>query len=159
VKEENMIKSFDHFSFTVSNLEEAVNFFCNLLGLQIFVPSDIKAEGPFLTPKGKDLEELLQIPEVSLRECFLKTPDNIIMELIEYVNPKGKSIDLKTCNFGVAHVSFIVNDLEGMYRDLTKKGVLFNNRPQLNPSIGRCVCYIKGPDGITVELAEIKDKV
>jgi len=154
-----MIKSFDHFSFTVSNLEEAVNFFSNLLGLQVFVPSDIKDEGLFLSPKGKHLEELLQMTGVSIRECFLKTPDSVTLELIEYINPKGKNIDLKTCNFGVAHVSFIVDDLDKMYKDLIAKGVEFNNRPQENPLIGRSVCYIKGPDGITIELVEIRDKL
>ena len=150
-----MITGLDHFSFTVSSLEDGIHFFRDLLGMEVFVPEDLPQDaGYILNPHGKHVDDILRMTDASLKECFLKTSDNIILELIEYEYPKGKQIDLTTCNFGVAHISFFVDDLHKMYNDLTAEGVVFNNRPQEASGIGRISCYIKGPDGITIELVE-----
>jgi catechol 2,3-dioxygenase-like lactoylglutathione lyase family enzyme len=151
----HMITGIDHFSFTVSNLNEAVYFFGDLLGMTIFVPPDLPQNAGFiLFPKGKQIDEMLQMKDALLKECFLKTPDGGILELIEYINPKGHQIDLKTNNFGVAHISLFVDNMPEIFQKLSIAGVVFNNVPDFNSSIGRVACYVKGPDGITVELVQ-----
>ncbi|MGD0662986.1 MAG: VOC family protein, partial [Syntrophorhabdales bacterium] len=68
------------------------------------------------------------------------------------------TIDLNTSNPGVAHIAFGVSNIEQMYEDLSKKGVKFVNPPVWAPGNdgkGRwAVCYLRGPDGITLELIE-----
>jgi len=143
-----MITKIQHFSFTVSNLEEAVRFFHDLLGLEAT---------PIREAKGERVENLIGIPGASLRISCIITPDNGNIELIEYAAPKGKKLDLSTCNTGVAHVGLEVDDLQKAYDELTAKGVKFNYPPQWSEGgalKGWGSCYLKGPDGITLEFME-----
>jgi catechol 2,3-dioxygenase-like lactoylglutathione lyase family enzyme len=108
----------------------------------------------------EDLQKIVGIAGARLRLSLVQVPDNKNIELIEYVRPKGKKLDLKVCNAGVAHLAFVVDDIQKMYDDLSKKGVKFNNPPILvpgNDGKGRwAVCYFKGPDDIALELIEKK---
>ena len=143
-----MITGIQHFSFTVSNLDESVHFFCDLLGLEA---------GPVREVKGERVEQILGIPGVWLRICNVVTPDNGNIELMEYVAPKGARIDLKTCNVGVAHLAFVVDDIQKTYDDLTAQGVKFNHAPLwagAGALKGWGICYLKAPDGITLEVME-----
>ena len=145
-----MIKSIDHHNFTVSNIEEALHFFCDLLGM--------KANPIYEVKDNERFQAILQMPGVHFRICTIKTPDNSLIELIQYVMPRGKEIDLKTCNIGVSHIAFEVDNIEKMYEDLTKKGVKFNSPPLWGKSVigtgNWGVCYLKGPDNITFEFIE-----
>jgi lactoylglutathione lyase len=146
-----VIKSADHFSFTVSNLNDSLHFFCDLLGLK---------NTPVVELEDEDLQKIVGISGARLRLSLVQIPDNENIELIEYVKPKGKKLDLKVSNVGAAHIAFVVDDIQKMYDDLTKKGVKFVNPPILvpgNDGKGRwAVCYLKGPDDITLELIEKK---
>ena len=144
-----MIKNIQHFSFSVSNLEDALHFFCDLLGLEATPVRDVK---------GAFIEKVVQMPGAWLRISNVITPDNGQIELIQYAAPKGKKLDLKTCNVGVAHAAFVVDDIQKMYDDLTAKGVQFNNPPlpvEVGPNKGMLICYLKGPDGIALEFMEM----
>ena len=144
-----MIRSAEHFSFTVSNLEDTLHFFCDLLGLEATPIIDVEDEG---------VQKIIGMPGASLRISNVQIPDKKSIELIEYVKPKGKTIDLNTSNPGVAHIAFGVSNIEQMYEDLSKKGVKFVNPPVLvpgNDGKGKwAVCYLRGPDGITLEMIE-----
>lgn len=146
-----MIKSVEHFSFTVSNLNDSLHFFCDLLGLKATPVQDVNSE---------DVQKIIGIPGAHLRISIVQLPDNQKIELIEYVKPKGKKLDLKTCNAGVGHIAFLVDDIQKMHDDLTRKGIKFHHPPVWtagNDGKGRWgVGYIIGPDGITLELIEKK---
>jgi hypothetical protein len=92
-----MIKSIQHHSFTVSSIENALHFFCDLLGMKGNPIHEIKNNERF--------DKIVQMPGAWLRLCTIETPDNNLIELIEYVAPEGKKIDLKTCNIGVSHIA------------------------------------------------------
>lgn len=143
-----MITGIQHFSFTVSNMEEMIHFFHGLLGLEVT---------PIIEVSGEWVEEIMQYPGVLLRVCFVATPDNGNIELIEYVAPKGERVDLKTCNVGVAHISFMVDDIQKTYDDLTAKGVKFHH-PPIWPEVGLFrgwgICYLKGPDDLPLEMMQ-----
>jgi len=145
-----MIKGTEHFSFTVSNLDNTLHFFCDILGL---------TASPIAEVDNEDVQKIIKMPGARLRISIVQTPDNRKIELIEYVKPKGKRIELKTCNTGVGHIAFLVDDIQKMYDDLTKKGVKFNTPPIWtigNDGVSKWgVCYLKGPDDITLELIEI----
>jgi glyoxylase I family protein len=145
-----MIKSIQHHSFTVSSIEKALHFFCDLLGMKANPIHEIKNNERF--------DKIVQMPGAWLRLCTIETPDNNLIELIEYVAPEGKKIDLKTCNIGVSHIAFMVEDIEKMYDALSQKGVKFNNPPLWGKSVIGTgtwgVCYLKGPDDITFEFIE-----
>ena len=143
-----MAITIQHFSFTVSNMKEALHFFCDLLGFKAT---------PVREVKGERMEKLHQLPNASLLISNIITPGNGHIELLEFTEPKGKKIDLSTCNFGVAHLALLVDDIQKMYEDLSAKGVKFNCPPI--PIVSGALkgwngCYLKGPDGITLELME-----
>lgn len=149
-----MIKSVQHVGITVSNLDEALHFFRDLLGLEAL---------PFREVSGERAGTILGIPGASLRLSGVKTPDGKNVELIEYLASKGERINLKISNYGVTHISFVVDDIQKMYEDLTARGVTFISPPYWGgktiAGMDWGVCFLKGPDGISVELMQApKDK-
>jgi lactoylglutathione lyase len=144
-----MILSVEHFSFTVSNIEAALHFFHDLLGLNTT---------PVIQVESRDIQRVIGIPDALLRISIVRAPGGANIELIEYVRPAGKKIDSKPCNAGIAHIAFQVDDIEKTYRELVPKGVKFINPPIWvpgNDGKGRWgICYLKGPDDITIEIIE-----
>ena len=144
-----MIKAVEHFSFTVSKLEDALDFFCNKLGFE--ATRVMGVDHP-------DVKRIVGMPEARLRISLVKLPDDKKIELIQYIQPEGKALDLTTCNAGVAHIAFEVSDITALYKKLTGRGVTFLSPPvwtRGNDGQGQWgVCYLKGPDNITLELIE-----
>jgi catechol 2,3-dioxygenase-like lactoylglutathione lyase family enzyme len=144
-----MIKSAEHFSFTVSNIADTLHFFHDLMGLD-FTPV-VEVESP-------DIQRLVGIRDAILRVAIVHVPDGTNIELIEYVRPAGKKVDSRPCNAGIAHIAFQVDDIEKTYQELTAKGVYFVSPPVWAPGNdgkGRWgVSYLKGPDDITIEVIE-----
>ena len=147
-----MINRIEHFSFTVSNLEDSLDFFCNKLGLEAT---------PIEEVDHPDVQRIVGMPDALLRISLVKLPGDRNIELIQYIKPKGKSLDLKTCNTGVAHIAFEVSDIMNLYEDLSSQGVTFLSPPVWTRSNDGQrqwgVCYLKGPDHITFELIEKKE--
>jgi catechol 2,3-dioxygenase-like lactoylglutathione lyase family enzyme len=144
-----VIKAIEHFSFTVSNIEATLHFFCDMLGLQAT---------PVMEVKDEHVQTIVGMPDAHLRISIVHVPGGANIEMIEYVRPVGRAIDSTSCNPGAAHIAFQVDDIEKIYLDLSGKGVRFVNPPVWAPGNdgkGRWgVSYLKGPDGITVELVE-----
>ena len=107
-----MIKSTEHFSFTVSNLENSLHFFCDLLGLKAT---------PVVEVNNEDVQKIIGVPGARLRISLVRIPDNKNIELIEYVKPRCKKLDLKVGNTGAAHIAFQVDNIQKIYNDLAKK--------------------------------------
>jgi catechol 2,3-dioxygenase-like lactoylglutathione lyase family enzyme len=147
-----MIKAIEHFSFTVSSLEDSLDFFCNKLGLEAT---------PIIEADHQDVKKIVGMPEARLRISLVKLPGERNIELIQYIQPRGKSLDLTTSNTGVAHIAFEVSDITALYKKLSRHGITFLSPPvwtQSNDGPGKWgVCYLKGPDNITFELIEKKE--
>jgi lactoylglutathione lyase len=144
-----MIESVEHFSFTVSNLNDSLHFFRDLLQLEATPPIVIENES---------VRRVIGMADASLRISLVQLPDGKKIELIEYLHPKGSVCDLATCNIGVAHIAFNVSNIGKMYDELTAQGVEFVSAPVWAPgNDGKgkwAVCYLRGPDGITLEFIE-----
>ena len=144
-----MIKTTDHFSFSVSNMEKALDFFCNALGLEASSIEDVAAA---------NVRKIVGFTDARLRISMVSIPGGNRIELIQYVSPEGTPVDSTTCNPGAAHIALQVDDIEKTYKDLSGKGIKFINPPEWGPGPGGTgtwgVSYLKGPDGITVEIME-----
>jgi len=144
-----MIQSAEHFSFTVSKIETALHFFRDLMGLKA---------SPIMEVENPDVQQIVGMPDASLRISIVQVPCGPNLELIEYVRPAGRKIDSTSCNSGAAHIAFLVDDIQKMYRELGEQGIRFVNPPLWAPGndgAGKWgVAYLKGPDDITIELIE-----
>jgi catechol 2,3-dioxygenase-like lactoylglutathione lyase family enzyme len=149
--ERTMIKAVEHFSFTVSNIQAALDFFQNTLGLNAT---------PIMEVESKAVQTIVGMPGASLRISNVQVPGGPNLELVEYINIQGTKIGSETCNPGAAHIAFIVDDIQKAFIELSFKGVIFVNPPVWAPGndgSGRWgACYMKGPDDITIELIERK---
>jgi catechol 2,3-dioxygenase-like lactoylglutathione lyase family enzyme len=144
-----MITTTDHFSFSVSNMEAALDFFCNALGMEASPIEDVAAE---------NVRKIVGFPDARLRISIVSIPGGNRIELIQYVSARGALVDSTTCNPGAAHIALQVDDIEKMYKELSGRGIKFINPPEWGPGPDGTgswgVSYLKGPDGITVEIME-----
>jgi catechol 2,3-dioxygenase-like lactoylglutathione lyase family enzyme len=142
-----MISGVAHLSFTVSDLEKSLRFYSDLLGFK--VKFETERSGPVA-------DTIIGIPGVRIKIGML-TLDDFSLELIQYVAPIGKKLNLSTNNVGCAHLAFYVEDIEKVYKSLSQKGINFRSAPtQIKEGAlaGWKAVYFYDPDGITLELMQ-----
>lgn len=150
--------SYFHFSFTVSDIERSIAFYRDLLGLRLvhrmvhdqkYTSSQIGFRDALLKVALFDVSNM---PQGS-------SPSRHVLELIEYVNPRGEPQDMATNRPGAAHLALQVDDLEAEFVRLKAAGVQFRSDAPVPVTHGRhtggLTCYLRDPDGITLELIEL----
>src|SRR5260370_39645833 len=108
-----MLRGFHHMSFTVRDLERSLQFYRDLLGMSVEYYTRERST-PYLA-------EITGFPGVRMRTALLRpAPDSRqLLELIEYIEPAGISLDVRTCNAGSAHLCVITDDVQALYRQLS----------------------------------------
>lgn len=149
-----MLHDVFHFSFTVSDVEASVAWYTQVLGLEL------------VHRQRQDNEytrTLVGIPGAVLEVAQFKIPgvspglSTHMLELVEYVEPKGTERPLPTNDVGTAHIAFLVTDIHREYARLRSHGVAFRNPPveiMAGANRGGFACYFSDPDGITLELLQ-----
>lgn len=146
-----MFKSLSHFAFTVSDIETSVHWYEKVLGLRLVARQ--RQDNAYTRQMVGLADAVLEVAEFELDPRNA----NLTLELIQYVSPAGDRPSLSTANVGGAHLSFIVADIDSDYRRLVGQGVEFVSPPVgISEGInkGGRACYLKDPDGITLELFE-----
>ena len=149
-----MIIGVMHFSFTVSDIEKSVTWYTDVLGLKLVSrQSQNNKYTKILVGMSEAVLEVarFQIPNAPL------APSDHILELVQYVEPIGQVVPLKTNSPGVAHLAFLVSDIVERFNRLSSLGVSFRNPPVLiteGTNRGGMVCYFHGPDGETLEFLQ-----
>lgn len=138
----------NHTSFTVSNLDRTLAFFCDGLGFQ--------ATGR--APRSKDaIETVTGVPGAAVTICYVQGPGHRI-ELIEYSGPDDRSrVKPRPCDVGFAHVAYDVDDIDAAVAMAARYDVLPINPPYVvdqGPNAGGKAAYLRDPDGITVEFIQ-----
>ena len=75
------------------------------------------------------------------------------MELFEYLTPAGQVCQPRPCDPGSSHLSFLVDDLPGLYKRL-RGDVNFVSEPiriEAGPNQGGFGVYARDPNGILIE--------
>ena len=149
-----MLVNLFHFSFTVSNIERSVEFYRDILGLKLV--HRMTHDQPYTSTQVGFPNALLKVALFTLDQ-FPKTPSGHMLELIEYVNPRGEPTDTSTNRPGAAHIAFQVSDLQAEYRRLKGLGVRFKSEPvyiAAGRNEGGYTIYFLDPDNITLELVQ-----
>lgn len=139
----------DHISVTVSDLERSLAFYGDLLGMK-------EVERHLL--EGETISKMANKPDVVMQVVRLAAPDTpgILLDLQQYISPKGKVSDAKLGDSAHAHFCFGVPDVWAAYKELSAKGIEFVSEPvsfDLEWAILHVV-FLKDPDGFIIELVE-----
>jgi catechol 2,3-dioxygenase-like lactoylglutathione lyase family enzyme len=140
-----------HTGIVVSDLERSIDFYLNILGLEMLTEPSLVADDP-------ELGEGLGVPGAALRMVTFRVEDDTL-ELLEYSAPPSPiETPMPQNALGSHHVAFRVDDIQAKYGELTAKGVRFLSPPNaIDEGVlaGWRWAYFTDPDGITLELVEV----
>ena len=138
----------DHTGITVSNLERSLSFWRDVLGFEL---------SHCAHQSGKMASEITGVPGAEISLAVLKAPGHKI-ELLEYLAPPDrKSVDVRPCDVGSAHVALTVDSLEAVLDAIAASGWKAVGLPQTlqtGPNAGKRVVYVRDPDGTTIEFMQ-----
>ncbi len=136
----------DHVGIVVDDLAAAIEFFVQL-GLEL--DGEASAEGDLV-------DRIVGLEGVRTDFAFVQTPDGHgRLELIKFHSPPGQGDERHApANApGIRHLTFAVDDIEAVVADLQARGIeLVGELVRYEDSYW--LCYVRGPEGIIVELAE-----
>jgi len=140
------IQRMDHVGIVVDDLADAVAFFAQL-GLEL--QGEAQVEGDWV-------DRVVGLEGVRAQIAMLQTPDGHgRLELTKFHTPSsdGGYQHAPANASGLRHVAFAVEDIDAVLARLRTRGA------ELVGELGRYediyrLCYIRGPGGIIIELAE-----
>ena len=140
-----MITGMDHAGVVVLDLERAIQFYTDALGL--------KLRGTF-EAEGAATSEVVGYEAARLKGAQLETPDGQVVELLEYIIPPAAQRPSEERSLqGASHLGFTVDDIQRAYETLISRGGRKLN-PPVQASLEVKVCYLQDPEGNWIELVE-----
>jgi catechol 2,3-dioxygenase-like lactoylglutathione lyase family enzyme len=140
------IRRMEHVGIVVDDLEAAAEFFV-ALGLEL------RGKGRV---EGDWVGRIIGLDDVKAEIAMLRAPDGGgEVELVKFHSPpmQDGGPDAPSNFSGLRHLSFLVDDIDAVVAGLEERGeelvgelVRYENSYRL--------CYVRGPEGIIVELAE-----
>ena len=140
------IKHMEHVGIVVDDLAAATAFFVEL-GLER------QGEG---TVEGGSADRIVGLEGVRSELAMMETPDGHgRVELAKFHAPPGPGGDrhAPANTPGIRHLAFAVGDIDAVVTRLRARGAELVGEVENYEDIYR-LCYVRGPEGIIVELAE-----
>ena len=142
-----MIRAVHHVAISTPNLERLRAFYCDLFGFQE-VSRTAWPEGVTM------IDQVLGLPSSAASVLTMKL-GAMCIELFEFTVPAPGPLDgaRPVSAFGLTHICFDVDDIEGVYRRMVDAGVRFHCPPQ--DFGGAKATYGRDPDGNVFELQQL----
>jgi len=131
-----MLKKINHIAVAVNNVEEAANFYQNVLGLTL--------SGVEVVTAQKTKVGFFKIGESNIELVEPAEPDS---PLVKFLEAKGQ---------GIHHICFEVDDIESVIRDFVEKGATMVDQKPRPGAHNTKVAFIhpKSSNGVLIELCE-----
>ena len=136
----------DHVGIVVDDLAAATDFFLSL-GLELLGEADVE---------GGTVDRVVGLEGVRAEVAMLQTPDGHgRVELAKFHTPaaRGDTRNAPANTLGLRHLSFAVEDVDAVVAGLRARGVELVGELERYEDSYR-LCYVRGPEGVIVELAE-----
>jgi catechol 2,3-dioxygenase-like lactoylglutathione lyase family enzyme len=140
----------DHVGIIVNDLPAAKAFFLDL-GLEMVWEGEVE---------GEVVERITGLQDVKAEVVMLRTPNGEAnIELSKFHSPTDENgIQRSLANtLGIRHITFAVEEIEAIVAKLKKNGAELVGKIQTYENTYK-LCYIRGPEGIILELAEQLEK-
>ena len=144
-----LITGLDHVGFSVSDLDRSVSWYTEFFG------------DPPQLRKVWDVEYVSRIvgyPNCKMDCAFWRLPGGTILELIQYLEPPVGIVDMESYNAGNGHLCLVTKDLAADFERLRGR-IEFRDpdpvRIPWGPYEGGWACYLRDPDGISIELMQL----
>ncbi|MEH2247802.1 VOC family protein [Nostoc sp.] len=141
----------DHSAIAISNTEQSLKFYRDLLGMQVDSRS---------LNRGETQAWMDDLPGAEVRITGLRPPeDGVGIELLDYITPANARpipSDWKSCDITHMQIELVVNDIEQIVDRLRQNGVQFvsSRVVQFTDSSlpDQQGCLVKDPNGHTILL-------
>jgi catechol 2,3-dioxygenase-like lactoylglutathione lyase family enzyme len=140
------LRRMEHVGIVVDDLDAATAFFLEL-GFRL------QGEG---SVEGDWVDRIVGLEGVRSDFAIVETPDGHgRLELIRFNTPPAEGDDghAPANARGIRHIAFVVDDIDGVVQRLQARGGELVGEIERYRDMFR-LCYIRGPEGIIVELAE-----
>lgn len=149
-----MIKGIWHTSFTVDDIEETIDFYKDVLGLDLVHRQ---------SQNNEYTRKLVGYEDANLKVAMFKIPGTSpepsghVLEFVEYIQPEGEYVPQGTAHTRSAHVAFVVDGIHTLEKKLRQHGINFKSEvvsivEGINQ--GGHTVYFLDPNGITLELVQ-----
>jgi catechol 2,3-dioxygenase-like lactoylglutathione lyase family enzyme len=142
-----MITGIHHAGLSVGDMDRAVDFFENVLGLEKLNDRDVQ---------GSYVAEVLNDPRTHMRIVFFKVGEDLL-ELVQYKHANAAPTKDELFAPGMAHICLTVDDIHSVYERIKAAGVNTRNTPTLithGPNKGGYALMSYDPDGHWIELMQ-----
>ena len=140
------VRKIDHAGVVVNDLAAAKAFFLEF-GLEL------RGEG---TAEGEWVDSVIGLHDAKVAYAMMGPPNGETnIELIQFYRPNNEQdVHPSVVNaVGIRHLAFLVEDIEAIVTKLEKHGAELVGKIQNYENIYK-LCYMRGPDGIVLEIAE-----
>ena len=137
---------FRHSGIIVKSMESSVNFYKNILGLELIQE---------FTDESEYINKITGITDGVAHFVKLRMPDGTVLELLEYPTHPTESHNLSIINVGICHIALQVDSAELMHTKLVRKGIKVLSKPILSSEGIATVFFCLDPDNVRVEFVEM----
>jgi catechol 2,3-dioxygenase-like lactoylglutathione lyase family enzyme len=144
------LRGTDHIGFTVPDLNQATDFFVNVIGCEL-----VYSLGPFQREDNWMQDHLRVHPRTVMKELrFFRCGFGTNFEIFEYQAADGQAPQPKNSDIGGHHLAFYVDDLDAAISYLKESGIEILGEPTAsqNASSGQRWVYFLSPWGMQLEL-------
>jgi catechol 2,3-dioxygenase-like lactoylglutathione lyase family enzyme len=142
----NKLQRMDNIGIVVSDLKAAIDFFIEL-GLEL---------AGEMTAEGQWVDRIVGLKDVRNNIAMMRTPDGHgRLELMKFQHPIAFAGDMNAPvnTLGIRRIMFAVNNIDDVSARLKKCGAELVGEMVQYEDLYR-LCYLRGPDGIIIALAE-----
>ncbi|HEV7720926.1 MAG TPA: VOC family protein [Iamia sp.] len=141
------LQRLDHIGVVVDDLDAAISFFVEL---------GMERDGGVSTVEGDWVDRVVGLDDVRVDIAFVRTPDGHgRLELTKFHSPTATTAepDAPANTLGLRRLMFAVDDIDDVVTRLQAHGAELVGEVARYEDVYR-LCYLRGPGGIIVALAE-----